>query len=105
LLAVLFLNTQFWKTGWFTLITDKKKKVLAYLYKNPGITSPDFKVGIPAQTVEKLLNQLEEEQMAIKDQTGWRVPTGKDVVNMKRLGSDQITEEHIREMMRFCVQK
>ena len=79
--------------------------MLAYLYKNPGITSPDFKVGIPAQTVEKLLAQLEEEQMAIKDQTGWRVPTGKDVVNMKRLGSDQITEDHIREMMRFCVQK
>jgi uncharacterized protein (DUF111 family) len=79
--------------------------VLAYLYKNPGIINSDFKVGIPAPTVEKLLKQLEEEQMAVKDENGWRVPTGKDIVNMKRSESDQVTEQHIREMMRFCVQK
>jgi hypothetical protein len=48
---------------------------------------------------------LAEESMAIKDQKGWRVPTGKDIVNMKRSESDQVTEHHIREMMRFCVQK
>jgi hypothetical protein len=87
------------------LITDKKKKVLAYLYKNPGITSPEFKVGIPAQTVEKLLAQLAEERMAVKNNNVWRVPNGNDIINMNRPESDQVTEHHIREMMRFCVSK
>lgn len=84
---------------------DKKKAVLAYLYKNPGITSAEFDVGIPAKTVEKLLEQLAEERMAVKDKAGWRVPNGNDIINMKPRGSDQVTEQCIREMMRLCVSK
>ena len=87
------------------MITDKKKKVLAYLYKNPGITNSDFKVGIPTKTVEKLLKQLAEERMAVKDNDVWRVPNGNDIINMRRPDPDQVTEHHIREMMRFCVSK
>jgi hypothetical protein len=51
------------------------------------------------------LAQLAEERMAVKDNNVWRVPNGNDIINMNRPESDQVTEQHIREMMRFCVQK
>jgi hypothetical protein len=79
--------------------------VLKYLYQNPGIESADFKIGIPAKTVEKLLGQLVEEQMAVKAKNGWRVVCGADIVGIKAVSPFQIAEKHIREMMRFCVQK
>lgn len=78
---------------------DKKKAILAFLEKNPGVSILQMNVGIPEWTLRKLVNELVEERMVVKLRHGWKLTSGADILNGKLENGMQVAERHIRNMI------
>ena len=78
---------------------DKKKKILAFLEKNPGASILKMDVGIPEWTLRKLVNELVDEKMVVKVRYGWKLASGSDILSGKLENGLQIAERHIRNMI------
>lgn len=78
---------------------DKKKTILAFLEKNPGVSILKMDVGIPEWTLRKLVNELVEEKMVVKLRQGWKLTSGADILSGKLENPMQLADRHIRNMI------
>lgn len=78
---------------------DKKKKILAFLEKNPGASILKMDIGIPEWTLRKLMAELAEAKLVTKVHHGWRLTSGTDLLSGNLDSSIQIAERHIRNMI------
>jgi predicted transcriptional regulator len=80
---------------------DKKKIILQYLLKNPGVKSVDINVNMNRSSVGAYLRSLLDAKMITQDEDkGWHVASWVDVVYEppEETGMD-IAEKAIRSMM------
>ena len=89
------------------MISEQKKKILAYLEKNPGasILKMHAEIDIPEWTTLKLVTQLVDERMVVKVRYGWKIISGQNLIDLKVTSPIQTADKHIREMVRSGLQK
>lgn len=78
---------------------DKKKAILAFLEKNPGVSILQMDVGIPEWTLRKLVNELVDEKMIVKLRNGWKLTSGTDILSGDLENPMQLADRHIRNMI------
>lgn len=79
------------------MILEKKKEILQFLEKNPGVDIAS--AGFPEHTLRVLLKELEQDFMVVKDKKGWRLTTGKDILKQ------QTADQCMRDMVRIGLSK
>jgi len=84
------------------LTTDSKKKaILQFIAKNPGIASVDIKVGLSRSAVGAHARALMDAGMLVKDlSNGWHIAHGFVFdIEPKAITPIDIAAEHIRKMI------
>lgn len=82
-------------------IDSKKKSILQFILKNPGVTSVDIKVGLSRSAVGAHARTLMDLGMIIKDAAnGWHIASGFVVdSDPKNITPIDVADEYIRKMI------
>jgi hypothetical protein len=82
-------------------IDSKKKSILQFILKNPGVTSVDIKVGLSRSAVGAHARTLMDAGMIIKDAAnGWHIANDFVVeIDPKSITPIDIVAEHVRKMI------
>lgn len=82
-------------------IDSKKKAILQFISKNPGVTSVDIKVGLSRSAVGAHARTLMDNGMLVKDlNNGWHIAHGFIVeMDPKSVTPIEIAGEYIRKMI------
>jgi DNA-binding Lrp family transcriptional regulator len=88
-------------TEQYILNIDKKKKIIAFLEKNPGasVLKMHAEVGIPEWTLRKLVNELVDDKMVVRIKYGWKLTSGADILSGKTENPMVVMERCIRNMI------
>ncbi len=80
---------------------DKKKKIIAFLEKNPGasVLKMQAEVDIPEWTLRRLVSELAADKMVLRIKYGWKLTSGADILSGKTESPMVTVDRCIRNMI------